>query len=171
MQVIEITHTRNLVIALLKDPFFGNMELFSASVDTAFHTEFSGRVEEVFFEKSEDLATGEREDGFVLWERVRPVFFQLLRGDRLPLKFQLSLLVPSDRTGSYGGASEEDNSVQFSLGIRYSRGQAGEQTILVTSASVKDFSANLAKNRSELLSLEETWTTGVKKQLLEKNIL
>ncbi len=98
----NIENVKGLVSRLLSDEIFANMLLYSLEVKNAYLTEVSGKMNKEFFDSSEEAGTEE----YIRWSDVRKLFFQSIKGSRLPLKFKIVLLADSLLIEKIGEAAE-----------------------------------------------------------------
>ena len=98
MKFFEITDVAKFVKCLLTEDFFGKTLLYHAEVKGSCRMEIDGRLNREFYSADDaELLTAEgNRIEYVRWGDVRSLFFESIRGDRLPLRFTVSLLMDPD---------------------------------------------------------------------------
>ena len=88
MLSLKITDTKSLALHLFVKDTFDKFDLHRAAFKTAYYTEIDGVRNEEYFEKTEEK---EPASELVSWKNVRPVAYDLIKGNRLPLYFKIVL--------------------------------------------------------------------------------
>lgn len=98
MQIFEITDIAKFVKSLLTEDFFGRTLLYHAEVKGACRIEMDGRLNKEFFssDDAELITTEGNELDYIRWGDVRNLFFESIRGTKLPLRFSVSLIMDQD---------------------------------------------------------------------------
>ena len=96
MLSITITDVKKMTSLLFANDTFDRFLLRDASFNTAISATFSGELNPDFFEESE--REGLKDDPYLPWGSLRPVFFQLIKGKRLPLSFKAVLMTNREST-------------------------------------------------------------------------
>ena len=88
LQSYQIQDLKDFMKKLLLTDTFDTFLLSEASVTTyaAFHLD--GTMHPDYFSTDEAEALTTEQCGYVLWKRVRPLFFELMKGKNTPLSFQ-----------------------------------------------------------------------------------
>lgn len=103
---------------LLRGELFDSWEVTEAKVETFFELSVNGRLKKDFFEEPESV-----QRDFAKWGEVKEIFFQAIKGKRLP--GMLRIVLAADRTwteqimNECGKANEEAGAYLY-LNIRYS---------------------------------------------------
>ena len=89
LQSYQIQDLKDFMKKLLLTETFDAFLLSEASVTTyaAFHLDGSIHPDYFSTDEAETLTT--EQCGYVLWKRVRPLFFELMKGKNTPLSFQI----------------------------------------------------------------------------------
>ena len=93
MKSFELTEQKDFMNRLLCSPLFDNFLLSEASIHSAVNYEINGHLNPGFYSE-EELAEQQLEGlSFLPYGRLRPVFFELIRGKHAPsfMKFVLQL--------------------------------------------------------------------------------
>lgn len=102
---------------LLRGELFDSWEVTEAKVETFFELSVNGRLKKDFFEEPEQI---KRE--FARWGEVKEIFFQAVKGKRLPGMFRVVLAAEKEWTEQIlkecGRETEEMGAVLY-LNIRY----------------------------------------------------
>ena len=103
---------------LLRGELFDTWEVTEAKVETFFELSVNGRIKKDFFEEPE---TVNRE--FARWGEIKEIFFQAIKGKRLP--GMLRIVLAANRTWteqilSECGKATEEAGASLYLNIRYS---------------------------------------------------
>ncbi len=96
MLSLKITDIKKITTMLFASETFDRFFLRDASFETAVSATFSGEQNPDFYEESE--REGLKENPYVRWEALRPVFYQLIKGKRLPLSFKTVLMTDRAQT-------------------------------------------------------------------------
>lgn len=150
----NIENVKGLVSRLLSDEIFANMLLYSLEVKNAYLTEVSGKMNKEFFDSSEEAGTEE----YIRWSDVRKLFFQSIKGSRLPLKFKIVLLADSLLIEKIGEAAEIQNTsgniASLGVNIYYDRNGLS----ITSGTSLKLFTMDK--------SVEKCWDEWVRKNIV-----
>ena len=165
MKIFEITDTGKFVKCLLTSDFFGKTLLYHAEVKGACRMEIDGRLNKEFFSSDdrEIMTTEGNELDHVRWGDVRNLFFDAIRGDKLPLRFTVSLIMDQDFINRFvkgSGLSVRPEEVEsLNINILYDR-----ESLAVTSGnSYKIFTFDK--------SLDAVWDAFVHNTFKELDIL
>ncbi|MCR5368801.1 DUF5721 family protein [Eubacterium sp.] len=150
----NIENVKGLVSRLLSDEIFANMLLYSLEVKNAYLTEVSGKMNKEFFDSSEEAGAEE----YIRWSDVRELFFQSIKGSRLPLKFKIVLLADSLLIEKIGEAAEIQNAsgniASLGVNIYYDRNGLS----ITSGTSLKLFTMDK--------SVEKCWDEWVRKNIV-----
>lgn len=135
MLLLTIEDIKSFVNKLLKEEAFGNLLLYEAEVKNAGFFTMSGKLNKEFFDSEEEL------DGrtYMRWSEVSHIFYQTIRGKRLPVSFKI-VLMPDDKTVEEliersGIAVSPDEIAALFLNVFYDRGDL----TVTTGTSMKIF--------------------------------
>ena len=113
-----VEELKPFMAVLLKGDLFDSWEVTEAKVETFFELSVNGRLKKDFFEEPDQV---ERE--FARWGEVKELFFQAIKGKRLPGMLRVILAAEKERTekllAECGKEQEEQGAVLY-LNIRYS---------------------------------------------------
>ena len=112
-----IEELKPFMTVLLKGELFDNWEVTEAKVETFFELSVNGRLKKDFFEEPSEV---HRE--FAKWGEVKEIFFQAIKGKRLPGMFRVVLAAEQEWTEQIlrdcGREKEEAGAVLY-LNLRY----------------------------------------------------
>lgn len=103
---------------LLRGDLFDTWEVTEAKVETFFELSVNGRLKKDFFEEPEAL-----QRDYAKWGEVKEIFFQAIKGKRLPGMLRIVLAADRERTERVlkdCGREKEENGASLYLNIRYS---------------------------------------------------
>ena len=105
---------------LLRGDLFDSWEVTEAKVETFFELSVNGRLKKDFFEEPDSV-----QRDFAKWGEVKEIFFQAIKGKRLPGMLRIVLAADKerrDRILSECGKLQEEAGAGLYLNIRYSVG-------------------------------------------------
>ncbi len=105
---------------LLRGELFDSWEVTEAKVETFFELSVNGRLKKDFFDEPEAV---NRE--FAKWGEVKEIFFQAIKGKRLPGMLRIVLAADreqAERIINDCGKAAEEKGASLYLNIRYSAG-------------------------------------------------
>lgn len=147
---------KSFMSVLLRGELFDAWEVTEAKVETFCELSVNGRLKKDFFEEPDNLGRD-----FAKWGEIKEIFFQAIKGKRLPGMLRIVLAAEKERTGRIlrecGKEKEEAGAVLY-LNIRYSAN--GCQVI----SGVSHVGFTLDK------SLEYAWDTELQSFLKENKI-
>lgn len=135
MIALEIQDTKDFMNKLLISPIFDHFCLIEATIATNQTVTIDGKINEDFFsqEELESLSL------FNTWEVVKPLCFQVIKGNRTPLHFKITLtLSPSNIENVLKSAKLDYNAEQVKgllLNLRYD----GKKVTCITGTSMNIF--------------------------------
>ena len=98
MLSLKITDLKAFASHLFVKETFDKFELLRAVFKTACYTEIDGKRNPEYFDESD---TENVPSDSVSWKTVRPVAYALIKGDRLPLFFKITLKTSRQAAGYY----------------------------------------------------------------------
>ena len=116
----NIEELKAFMAVLLRGELFDTWEVTEAKVETFFELSVNGRLKKEFFEEAEELNRD-----FAKWGEIKELFFQAIKGKRLP--GMLRIILAADRTWTEQilrtcGKEKEEAGATLYLNIRYSAG-------------------------------------------------
>lgn len=149
------TFTKQLFMEQLMDRFL----VSEAGFATAQTIQIDGMINREFFGAEQPAWAA---DGYLPWEQLRPLCFQMIKGRRLPLSFKIVFRLPSEKLSSIlesAGASiaPEDVDALF-LNLVY----RNDTMLLTTGTSLKIFTLDK--------SLDTAWDRYVRWFLEERGV-
>lgn len=116
----NVEELKSFMAVLLRGELFDSWEVTEAKVETFFELSVNGRLKKEFFEESEELNRD-----FAKWGEIKELFFQAIKGKRLP--GMLRIVLAADRTWTERilkecGKEKEEAGATLYLNIRYSAG-------------------------------------------------
>ena len=93
MKAFQLPEKKEFMNVLLRSEIFDNFLLSEASIHTAVKYDIDGRLNQSFF--SEDELSGQQLSGltYMPYGRLRPVFFELIKGRSAPTYFKFVLML------------------------------------------------------------------------------
>ena len=148
MVSFQIEELGKFMSMLLSGDAFDAWEIVEAKAETFCEVHLSGRIKKDFFD------TEERENlpEYAAWREVKPLFYQAIKGKKLPLAFTVVLMPPKDD-------KEEQTTDKRFLNIRYTK----QGCVITTGFSQVLFSLDK--------TAEQTWDTLAGEWLKKKGIL
>ncbi|MBQ8547726.1 MAG: hypothetical protein IJ427_04430 [Lachnospiraceae bacterium] len=113
-----VEELKSFMALLLRGELFDAWEVTEAKVETFFELSVNGRLKKDFFEEPETV-----QRDFAKWGDVKEIFFQAIKGKRLP--GMLRIVLAADRTWTERileecGKAREEAGASLYLNIRYS---------------------------------------------------
>lgn len=155
MVSLKILDVKNFMTKILVHTVFDNFLLIDLDVATFNNFHISGFINKGFFTSEEKEQLGERE--YSTWSEIKPIAFQLIKGNKTPLSFKFVFLLSKSNTEKIltkvvNNYSIEDIGGLF-LNVKYENGTLS----LITGTSIKKFTLDK--------SLENEWDSNMKKFL------
>ena len=113
-----VEELKAFMAVLLRGELFDAWEVTEAKVETFFELSVNGRLKKDFFEEPEAV----RRD-FVRWGEIKEIFFQAVKGKRLPGMLRIVLAADKEWTEQIlkeCGKAQEEAGASLYLNIRYS---------------------------------------------------
>lgn len=144
MKTFKIEKTGAFMTKLLSKTDFDNYLLCMAKITLANSYTVDGRLHPDFFDSDErkNLA-----DEFVSWAGIRPLYYEIIKGKKLPLSMNITLYLPSADMEQFTASlsSDELSTVHyFALSIRY------DANSLLVISSVERTTFSLKKEADEI---------------------
>lgn len=163
MQSYQVQDVKDFMKKLLLTDTFDTFLLSEASVTTyaAFHLD--GSMHSDYFSSDEAEALTVEQCGYVLWKRVRPIFFELMKGKNTPLSFQIVFRLAPHNVESLirqSGISHRPEDIDgLFLNLRYD----GSNLTCISGSSLRVFTMDR--------SLDHAWDTMLEKFFHKKEII
>lgn len=109
---------KSFMALLLRGELFDSWEVTEAKVETFFELSVNGRLKKDFFEEPETVNRD-----FAKWGEVKEIFFQTIKGKRLPGMLRIVLTAKKEWTDQIlkdCGREKEEAGAALYLNIRYS---------------------------------------------------
>lgn len=136
MKAFQLTEQKEFMHLLLRSEIFDNFLLSEASVHTAVKYDIDGRLNESFFSKDERSSQQLDDLTYMPYGRLRPVFFELIKGRTAPTYFKFVLMLspsnlqktilasgtaisPADILGVYLNIRYQNESLMLTTGVSY----------------------------------------------------
>ncbi len=152
-----VEELKSFMALLLRGELFDSWEVTEAKVETFFELSVNGRLKKDFFEEAE---VPNRE--FAKWGEVKELFFQAIKGKRLPGLFRIVLAADKAWTEQIlreCGKEQEESGASLYLNIRYAAGSCQ----LVGGVSHVGFTMDK--------TLDAAWDTALEDFLKKNNII
>jgi len=134
MIALQITDLKAFMHTLLKNTTFDNFLLQEATLQVAISYVIDGHINHTFFE--EDACPRDRQE-FISYGEVRPTLFELIKGKRTPLAFQLVLQLSPERSSILFPDGLQNHAIKgLVLNIRYD----GSKVIITSGINYASFS-------------------------------
>lgn len=130
MKNYKISNMAVLMKELLKGDYFDKFLVDSIKITTFAGFEISGRFHREFY-KGTDRYDNCSE--FILYESVKNICFEVIKGKILPLSFSFILYLPSDKKNEI--MKQDENVGSYVLNLKYD----GELLTVVSAVSYKTF--------------------------------
>ncbi len=116
----NVEELKSFMAILLRGELFDSWEVTEAKVETFFELSVNGRLKKDFFEEP-----GELNRDFAKWGEIKELFFQAIKGKRLPGMLRIVLAADrewTERILRECGKEKEEAGAALYLNIRYSAG-------------------------------------------------
>lgn len=134
---LSIKNTKQFMSHLLVQDTFDNFFLSEVQIKTANSFTIDGRINKSFYTR-EELENNNIED-FSRWTAIRPVCFNLVKGNKVPAFMKIVFMLPDDKIESLFNESSPSFSIDdingLYLNIRYSDGRLN----VITGISINAF--------------------------------
>jgi hypothetical protein len=159
MLVLNIEDIKGFMNKLLSSEAWDSFRLYEAEVKNAAFLQIDGKLNPDFFDNQEEM----QGQTYIAWKDIKGVFYQAIRGKRLPLSFKL-IFMPEEsvmeRVIAESGLSIQRSEVAaLNLNVYYERGSLR----LTTGSALKIFTMDK--------SLDYAWEACVKTFLKQMEIL
>lgn len=95
MLAFQIDHVKEFMSLLLKSSLFDSFEVRQAFVQTFTSFEIKGILDKEFFTLDEQEQLNRN---YCLWSEVRPILFQLIKGNKLPKTIKIIFSASQEKT-------------------------------------------------------------------------
>ena len=160
MLALQIEQAGLFMNHLLRRDSFDSFLVPSATITTFTTFTIDGQFRPEFYDTdtiTEEEAAGISEESNVTWKSIRPFCFQLMKGRRLPLAFQIVLQMPREQLPSLLEKNEliadPDNIFGLFLNIQYKN----NALTVTTGSSLKGFTMDH--------SIDQIWDAAVRELL------
>lgn len=146
MKSFEIENIRKFTGALFAGESFDSFCVTEASFSTLFNISIDGHINQAFL-GDEPLPEGSDES--VLWKKIRPLCYEIIKGQRVPLQFKIVFMMSRAWTAQFlskevQGFTADDVNGLF-LNVKFESGRLS----CTSGTSMKSFSLDK--------SVEEAW--------------
>ena len=140
MKNIEIDNIRKFTSALFVGDTFDDFRVTEASFSTLVNISIDGHINREFLgDEAEDQ---EAADGAVAWKDIKPLCYEIIKGQRVPLRFKVVFMMSADQTAQIIQSSNVNG---LFLNVRFEEGRL----YCTTGTSLKTFSLDK--------SIDEAW--------------
>lgn len=148
MKAIDIENIKTFTAHLFAGDTFDGFLVTEASFSTITNITFDGHINRDFMGEAE-LALPENQEGSIYWKKLRPLCYEIIKGQKVPLRFKIVFMMPSDFVSSFlesAGLSLRPDQVNgLFLNVSFQEGRL----TCTTGTSLKEFSLDK--------SLEHAW--------------
>ena len=95
MRAIEIENIKKFTRELFIGEVFDNFCVTEASFSTLTNITIDGHVNKDFMGEA-DLSLPENQETAVLWKKIKPLCFQIIKGQRVPLRFKIVFMMSQE---------------------------------------------------------------------------
>ncbi|MBR3262507.1 MAG: hypothetical protein IKF93_05250 [Lachnospiraceae bacterium] len=95
MRAIEIDNLKQFTTALFARDTFDGFLVTEASFSTITNITIDGHINQEFMGEA-DLALPENKEKAVYWKKLRPLCYEIVKGQKVPLRFKIVFMMPSD---------------------------------------------------------------------------
>ena len=162
MLALQIEHVGLFMNHLLRQDSFDNFLVSSATITTFTTFTIDGQFRPEFYDTdtiTEEEAAGISEESNITWKSIRPFCFQLMKGKRLPLSFQIVLQLPRGKFTSLfmknDLIADPDNVFGLFLNIQYKN----NVLTVTTGSSLKGFSMDRSIDQIWDLSIQGVFSS------------
>ena len=139
MKAFQLTEKKEFMHLLLCSSLFDNFLLSEASIHTAVLYDIDGHLNQSFF-SAEELADNQLEGlAYMPYSRLRPVFYELVKGKSTPTSFKIVLMLSPSNLKNTIQASGTSIAAADILGAYMNILYQKEQLILTTGVSYRTF--------------------------------
>lgn len=156
MRSISIENIKSFTTHLFAKDTFDGFLVTEASFSTITNITIDGHINRDFMGEAE-LALPENQEGSVFWRKLRPLCYEIIKGQKVPLRFKIVFMMPSDYVQSFlestGLHYRPDQVNGLFLNITFQEGKLS----CATGTSLKEFTLDK--------SLEHAWDDQIEKLL------
>lgn len=142
MKAFQLTEKKEFMNLLLRSELFDNFLLSEASIHTAVRYDIDGRLNASFFSKDELTSLQPDNLTHMPYGRLRPTFFELIKGRNAPTFFKFVLMLSPDNLKNTIQASGTAIAPADILGVYLNILYQNEQLMLTTGVSYRVFIAD-----------------------------
>lgn len=95
MRSIEIENLKKFTSALFAHDNFDGYLVTEASFSTITNITIDGHINQEYMGEAE-LALPENKEKVVYWKKLRPLCYEIIKGQKVPLRFKIVFMMPSD---------------------------------------------------------------------------
>lgn len=161
MRILSMDNTKSFMSHLLIKNTFHLFLLEEAKIVTFRAVTIDGHIQKAFYSKDEweDRKAREERTDFITWESAKPFCFDLIKGKKLPLRFQITLLLPKEKIPDFLEKREVSMQPEVINGLYFNIKFEDNALTLSTATSLSVFTLDPA--------LEDAWAAEVT-ELLKK---
>ena len=156
MNLIEISKIKEFTSQLFAGTAFDTYLLSEVLISTAATFTIDGHVNESFVGE-DGMKMAEYREGLVLWSKVRPVCYEIIKGHKVPSKFRIVLKLPEHLMEQFLAESGLQGMKEQIGGLFININFQNQELTCTTGTALKTFSLDK--------SLEDLWDEYAKKLL------
>ncbi len=161
MLALQINEIKQFMSMLLTQDTFDRFLVTEIELQMSYGISLDGRRNMNFY-KEEEKETIPKEQ-YMLWQEMRPIVYQLIKGNKTPLSFRIVLMLTKDNTRRVVEAIASANFTQESVkGLFLNLSYDHEQLAVITGTSLTSFTLDK--------TMEREWDAYAKKFLKSKGI-
>ncbi len=148
MKSIEIENIKSFTTHLFARETFDGFLVTEAAFSTITNITIDGHINREFMGEAE-LAMPENKEGTVFWKKLRPLCYEIIKGQKVPLRFKIVFMMPSETVLNFlDSAGLDYEPIQVNalfLNVNFQEGKL----VCTTGTSMKEFTMDK--------SLEYAW--------------
>ena len=147
MKSIEIDNIRKFTSALFVGETFDSFCVTEASFSTLVDISIDGHINREFL--GEEAVQDEKSDDTAVWKKLKPLCYEIIKGQKVPLRFKIVFIMPKTMTASFLAAEHLNSSPEDINGLFLNIKFESNKLSCTTGTSLKTFSLDK--------SVEEAW--------------
>lgn len=157
MKSISIENIKNFTTHLFARETFDGFLVTEASFSTITNITIDGHINRDFMGEAE-LALPENREGSIYWKKLRPLCYEIIKGQKVPLRFKIVFMMPSDFVSQFLGSTGLDFEPAQVNGLFLNVSFQEGKLTCTTGTSLRDFTLDK--------SLEHAWDDQITKFLI-----
>ncbi len=148
MKLIEVENIKEFTSRLFVGEFFDNFLAVETTIYTATAFIIDGHINKEFVGE-EGMQLPEYAEGIVMWKKIKPICYDIIKGKRVPQKFKMIFKMPSYIVDAFLKRTQLNIDLENVAGLYLNVNYQDGKMSCTTGASLKTFSLDK--------SLEQQW--------------